>query len=340
MAAQRLLTDDAVPDYARGAGLARAGESISVEPAGDGNINWVRRVRVGSANPRSFVLKQARPALERFPQYAAPTERLFFEARYFELAAPHDREHICPRVLALDAPNRVLALEDLGGADRLDAALARGVDVAPQMEALARFLARVHAATAGDDSLPARFENDAMRRLHGDHIFALPYQANDFGLSPQLEEAAREARADRALVSAAADAHANYLRPNGALVHADVQAGNVLLTTSGGVKLLDAEIAHAGDAAFDLGTLLAHLSLPALARGDVASALVARVRSAYRHERACDIETLARAQRYAGLELIRRTIGAARVAAVASDAAGLRVLAAGRALVLEATMID
>ena len=330
MAAQWLLTDDQVPAYVRAAGLALANEPIAVEPAGDGNINWVRRVRVGGANARSFVLKQARPALERFPQYSAPTERLLFEARWFELAAPHDREQICPRVLAVDAPNRVLALEDLGAAERLDAALARGADVAAQLEALARFLARVHAATAGDDSLPARFENDAMRRLHGDHIFALPYQANDFGLSPALEDAAREARADRALLRAAANAHADYLRPLGALVHADVQAGNVLITAGGGVKLLDAEIAHVGDAAFDLGTLLAHLALPALARGDDASALVARARAAYRNERACSAATLARAQRYAGLELIRRTIGAARVAAVASDEAGLRVLAAGR----------
>jgi 5-methylthioribose kinase len=336
MAAQWLLTHDQVPAYVRSTGLALASEPIAVEPAGDGNINWVRRVRVGGANARSFVLKQARPALERFPQYSAPTERLLCEARWFELAAPHDREHICPRVLAVDAPNRVLALEDLGAAERLDVALARGADVAAQMDALARFLARVHAATAGDDSLPSRFANDAMRRLHGDHIFALPYQANDFGLSPALEDAAREARADPALLRAATDAHASYLRPLGALVHADVQAGNVLLTAGGGVKLLDAEIAHVGDAAFDLGTLLAHLALPTLARGDDANALVARARAAYLVESACSAATIARAQRYAGLELIRRTIGAARVAAVASDEAGLRVLAAGRGWVRSA----
>ena len=36
-----------------------------------------------------------------------------------------------------------------------------------------------------------------------------------------------------------------------------------------GPKLLDAEIAHVGDPAFDLGTLLAHLVLPALARGEL-----------------------------------------------------------------------
>jgi len=334
MAAQRMLTEEGIPAYVRGLGLAAASEPVAVEASGDGNINWVRRVRIGGERPRSLVLKQARPALERFPQYAAPTERLLFEARWFELARPHDADGICPRVLALDAANRVLALEDLSACERLDAALARGAAVASQMEALARFLARVHAATAGDGSLPARFENDAMRRLHGDHIFVLPFRPNDFGLTLRLEAAARAVRADRALVRAASEAHEQYLRPSGALVHADVQAGNVLLAQDGGVKLLDAEIAHVGDAAFDLGTLLAHLALPAVARGEDASALPARVRAAYRTERACDAATLARAQRYAGFELVRRTIGAARLAAVAEDDAGLRVLARGRAWAL------
>ncbi len=338
MPAQRMLTDEGIPAYLRELGLAHAGEPIAVSASGDGNINWVRRVVVGGARARAFVLKQARPALERFPQYQAPTERLLFEARWFELARPHDADGVCPRVLLLDEPNRVLVLEDLSSAERLDAALERGAEVAPQMEALARFLARLHAATSGDDALAARFANDAMRQLHGEHIFVLPYRANDFGLSPRLDAAAYAARGDAALVRAAGAAYAQYLSPRGALVHADVQASNVLLPASGGVKLLDAEIAHVGDAAFDLGTLLAHLALPAIARGDDASPLLARVRSAYRSERACDDATSTRAQRYAGFELIRRTIGAARVAAVASDEAGLRVLARGRVWALgEAT---
>jgi 5-methylthioribose kinase len=330
MTAQRMLTEEGIPAYLRELGLVHAGESVHVAGGGDGNINWVRRVAIGRGSTHSLVLKQARPALERFPQYAAPTERLLCEARWFEVARAHDADAVCPRVFALDDANRVLVLEDLSASERLDAALARGADVAPQMETLARFLARVHAATAGDDTLLARFANDAMRRLHGDHIFALPYQGEDFGLSPRIEAAASGVRADSALVRAAASAYARYLAPHGALVHADVQATNVLLGPGSGAKLLDAEIAHVGDPAFDLGTLLAHLALPAIARGSDASALLARVRRAYAAERACDAEVLARAGRYAGFELIRRTIGAARLAAVASDEAGLRVLAQGR----------
>lgn len=48
MAAQRLLTEDEIPAYIRGLGLAQAGEPVAVSGAGDGNINWVRRVSMAA----------------------------------------------------------------------------------------------------------------------------------------------------------------------------------------------------------------------------------------------------------------------------------------------------
>jgi len=319
------LDDATLPEYLRGAGLLRAGEVVAVEPAGDGNINWVRRVR-GSG--RSFVVKQARPTLERFPEYEAPAERIVCEARYYETVRALDREHVCPNVLGFDEAARVLVLEDLGDAPRLDAALAEGFDATATAARLARFLGAVHAATANDASLAARFPNDGMRRLHGDHIFVLPFSANEFPLPPEVRDRAEEIWREGRVAEVAARAYERYLEPRGALVHGDVQAGNVLLAERGAV-LLDAEIAHCGDPAFDLGTLFAHLWLPAVARGDEASARgpIEATRSAYASANALfAAEDFERAHRYAALEMLRRTLGAARVAAVADPAASLRVL--------------
>jgi 5-methylthioribose kinase len=204
---------------------------VLVEPAGDGNINWVRRVRFGDP-PTSVVVKQARRQLERFPEYQAPTERIIFEARYYERARPLQPSPICPRVIRFDATERVLILEDLGAVERLDAALARGADVTPALQALGAFLGAVHEAT-GSPSLAREFSNDAMRRLHGEHIFALPLRANDFPLSAALRSRAEALRRDRELVAIADACHARYLEPRGALVHADVQGSNVLLLPDG-----------------------------------------------------------------------------------------------------------
>jgi 5-methylthioribose kinase len=321
---QLALSDDTLLDYLRERALVPAGARAAVEPAGDGNINWVRRVRVESP-ARSFVVKQARPALERFPQYEVSTDRLLFEERYLRRARELDREGVLPAVEAFDAENRVLVLEDLGDAERMDHALARGADLAPAAAALAAFLGRVHAATGADGELANAFANDAMRRLHGDHIFALPLRPNDFPLSPALAARAAALREDASLVRIADAAYARYLEPRGALVHADVQAGNVLLPSTG-PKLLDAEIAHVGDPAFDVGTLLAHLVLPGIAAGEPARGAHAAAAALDAYRAAGGPGAPVDAFRYAGLELLRRTIGAARVAAVLADEAALAVL--------------
>src|SRR5690606_20526379 len=124
LATEDALDEALLPAYLRSIGLASGAEDVVVEPAGDGNINWVRRARI--AGRTSIVVKQARPALERFPQYRASTERIVFEHRWLERAAPHDARGVCPRVLFFDEARRVLVLEDLGDAERLDHALLRG----------------------------------------------------------------------------------------------------------------------------------------------------------------------------------------------------------------------
>jgi 5-methylthioribose kinase len=325
------LSEASLPAYLARVGLIDPGERVRVEPLGDGNINWVRRFATGDG---SRVVKQARPHLERFPEYRAPTERIAIEARYYEAVARFDHEGVCPRILFFDPVERVLVLEDLGAAERLDAALARGADVVPAASALGGFLGRVHAGTRAGD-LAARFANDEMRRLHGDHIFLLPYRPNDFPLSPALRARAREIQRDARLVARVDAAYARYLEPRGALVHGDVQSANVLLAPEG-PKLLDAEIAHFGDPAFDLGQLVAHLLLPGIARGEAEAGRGATEAAwaAYGEQGGPSAGTaFAEAATYAGIELLRRTLGAARVPAVDGDAAGLAVVAAGLRLV-------
>jgi len=323
---QLRLSDEGLAGYLAARGVVPAGTQLSVEPAGDGNINWVRRAR--AADGRSWIVKQARPALEAFPEYRAPTERIVFERRYFELASKLPEGGICPRIVDFDECERVLTMEDLGRADRLDAALARGADVTAAAAALGRFLGAVHGATT-DPALAARFTNPGMQRLHGDHVFVLPLRDNDFPLPPELAAEAARLRADAGLVATSDRLYARYLEPRGALVHGDVQAGNVLLADDG-PKLLDAEIAHVGDPAFDLGVLTAHLRLPAVARGtpDAANGPVRAAFAAWESRLAGRLSAdFAAVARYAGIEMLRRTIGAARVAAVAAPDAGLAVLA-------------
>jgi aminoglycoside phosphotransferase (APT) family kinase protein len=101
-----------------------------------------------------------------------------------------------------------------------------------------------------------------------------------------------------------------------------VQPANILLA-DGAPKLIDAEIAHVGDPAFDVGTLLAHLRLNLRIRGgDLLGRAEQALVDGYREGKGLE-EDVTRARGYAAVEMLRRTIGAARVRAVQGPEAAL-----------------
>jgi 5-methylthioribose kinase len=326
------LDEASLPEYLVSRGLLRDARGVSVEPAGDGNINWVRRVT--APDGASLVVKQARGALERFPQYKVDPIRAVFEARYGEVVRERVPRHasVLPALLHFDAAAHVLVMEDLGSAPRLDRELEAGKAEPATLFALGEFLAAVHRATAADaESLAARFANDEMRRLHGEHIFTLPYQPNDFPIEPRLVALRDELLARPGLRERIAELRTGYYQSRLALVHGDVQAGNVLVQGER-PRLVDAEIAHVGDPAFDLGQAFAHVHVHRVrGRGTVeTAALEAALFAGY----APEPELAARAKRFAGVELLRRSVGAARLTVLGTTARAERGLELGAALLL------
>jgi 5-methylthioribose kinase len=334
---QKILSESNIFEYLRERYPTALGAGARCEPAGDGNINWVRRIR---SEAGSVIVKQAGPCLQKFPEYAVTPDRILHEARYYRAVAPFDPDGVCPRVLTLDADHRVLVLEDLGECERLDAALRRGADVTGALCRIAAFLGRVHERTRNQHDLanfPVGASDDGVLRLHFEHIFRLPFAPNDFPLSAALRAVARELAGDAAFRERVA-AVETHCREGAALIHGDVQPTNILLARRGAV-LLDAEIAHRGSPHFDVGLLLGHLVLAAVARGRAADAVerVAPVWQAYVVARgagaaACDFREAAA---IAGIEVLRRTLGAARVPEVADDAVALAAVRAGAQLLRE-----
>jgi len=316
------------------AGVLEDARGAVVAPAGDGNINWVRRVR--AADGACFVVKQARAALERFPEYRVTTERMVFEARYGEIvrARVPTQAHVLPRVIFFDETERLLVMEDLGGATRLDHLLGEARAEPATLEALGEFLGAVHRATRAEaESLSTRFANDEMRELHGEHIFSLPYAANDFPIEPRLRALADEVLARPGLRARIAGLRERYYVAREALVHGDVQAGNVLVQ---GLRprLIDAEIAHVGDPAFDLGQAFAHVHVHRVHAREVIplEACEAALCAGYARTADASPDLFSRARAYAGVEILRRAIGAARLTTLGTTARSERALELGAAL--------
>ncbi len=332
------LDDQTIPEWLREAGVVGDADEVQVVAAGDGNINFVRHIRVeSSGGSREMVLKQARPELERFPQYEVTTERIVFEHRYGEVvrARAPDVAGVLPEVIHFDSSARVLVMEDLGSGPRLDEELAAGRVPFAALHELGHFLGSVHKNTrVRAESLARSFANDEMRNLHGEHIFTLPYQPNDFPISDELRAIADKELGREGVREAIGRLRDRYYRTVRGLVHGDPQAGNVLLQGDS-ARLLDAEIAHVGDPAFDLGTAMAHVGVSLPTAPDPAPYMrgLGALVEGYL-EGGGSSEDLPAARGYSGVEILRRSIGAARLERLARDEDAAAAMGHGIALLL------
>ena len=313
----------------------RPGETLlAAEKAGEGNMNCTVRVRTSAG---SFILKQSRPWLEKYPHIAAPFDRALVEARFYHLisanAAVAGR---MPRLLWEDAQARTLALADLGEASDFFPLYARQTVLSDALLAeLVDYLAGLHRLAPERTGDRKHLTNHDMRALNHEHMCALPLrEPNGLDLdaytgTPGLAAVAATLKADAAYGQAVAALGERYLHGEGeSLLHGDFFPGS-FLRTSLGVRIIDPEFCFCGDAELDLGVLAAHLLLA----GEPADR-AENILSLYRSAGGQFSPTLAR--QYAGVEIMRRLIGVAQIPTLRADLARkTRLLASSRQLVLE-----
>lgn len=285
--------------------LATSAELPSrVERAGEGNMNLSLRVTLPG---RTVILKQGRPWVEKYDHIAAPWERTLVEGQFYEAVqnVPAVAAHM-PALLALDADNHVLVLEDVGTSGDLTSMYAdRQIPAATVGELLA-WLAALGSVTVADESR-AGFANRGMRQLNHEHIFSLPLTHRNGidldGITRGLDLVASGLKDDRAYATRVSDLGAAYLADGPALVHGDYFPGSWVRSPRG-VRIIDPEFCFLGAREFDYGVMLAHLAL-ARADVDVASQVVAA------SVRARLDGTLMLG--FAGVEIMRRLLGVAQL---------------------------
>jgi aminoglycoside phosphotransferase (APT) family kinase protein len=225
-------------------GLLAAGEQPRFTPLPGGVSSDIWRVDL-AAGP--ICIKRALPKLKVAADWRAPVERNAYEVAWMETAgriAPGS----APRILGHDPGAGLFAMEFLEPAQHplWKAELREGRADPAFAAAVGRSLAAIHAGTAGDRAVAARFATDAI--FHA------------IRLEPYLEATA-QAHPDLApillqlVAKTAATKHT--------LVHGDVSPKNILVGPDHPV-FLDAECAWYGDPAFDLAFCLNHLLLKCL----------------------------------------------------------------------------
>jgi 5-methylthioribose kinase len=288
-------------------GWIRPGESIeSVQKPGEGNMNVVVRVRT---NHQTFILKQARPWVQKYPQVPAPMERIGVEAQFYQcIDANAALRAFVPKLIGYDAANFLLALEDLGnGADFTFLYQPHQTLPAADLTSLVQFLSVLHTAqyTGEQSDFP---NNRAMRLLNHEHIFNFPFRTdtgfNLDSVQPGLEALSLPYRNHDALKKKITELGDVYLQPGPVLIHGDYYPGSWLSVASG-TKVIDPEFGFFGRPEFDLGVMLAHMKL-----AQQSDLIQQQVLDQYRIPTHFD-STLLRG--FIGTEMLRRLLGLAQL---------------------------
>lgn len=226
---------------------------LSIEKPGEGNMNVVLRIRT---NTRSFIVKQSRPFVQKYQDITAPIERIDVEFQFYKavtnkVIAPH-----IPKILAYNADNYLLILEDLGDCKDMSYLYDDKTMDSSQLHELIDIAAEIH------KSKPTAYpENMDLRLLNHQHIFVLPFlKDSDFHLDTiqnGLQELALIYRNDTPLKTEIAKVGEQYLSKGDTLLHGDYYPGS-WMTKEKHTYVIDPEFSFMGFAEFDIGVMAAH----------------------------------------------------------------------------------
>ena len=236
-------------------GLVPAGTTVPMTPLAGGVSSDIWHADLPDG---PVCIKRALPKLRVEADWRAPVGRNVYEARWMEVVRGFLPDAV-PELRAHDPDAGLFVMAYLDPADYpvwKDALMAGQVNAAVA-RAVGDCLGCVHARTAGDAALAARFDSGAI--FHA------------IRLEPYLLATARS-HPDRAgELNELAEATANARL---AMIHGDVSPKNILAGPRGPV-FLDAECAGFGDPAFDLAFCLNHLLLKCLHRPDLSASYLA-----------------------------------------------------------------
>ena len=294
-----------IEEYLRTRRWIRESEQIErVEPAGAGNMNCTVRVRTTA---RSFILKQSRPWVEKYPDISAPWDRALVEGNFYEWIAAHpDVARYVPRMLGMDSEARLLILEDLGTGGDLTYLYQGGTLDGPLLRQLLDFLSKLHRASERAATGDA-FANLEMRTLNHEHIFSLPLRPDNGldldGITPGLQHSASALITDQQFRATVVELGRIYLDTGPSLLHGDYFPGS-WFRTAGEIRIIDPEFCFFGPREFDAGCMIAHLHLATQPAHAVSASVTHFGNSGM---------NLKLMSQFAGVEIMRRLIGVAQL---------------------------
>src|SRR5262245_2095032 len=255
--AMREITSHTAADYLYSTGRVEKGETVEVRELPGGVSNLVLLVTLPHSG-QQFVLKQARGRLRVKDEWLCPVERIWREVEVLQicgdlLKSQNDApiEAGVPRVLWEDRDNYCYAMTAAPEAHKTwkELLLAGNLDE-PLAAACGQMLGQLHSASWRNDEIAARLDD----RSYFDQLRIDPYYRHIARVHPNL------ALDVQRLID-------SVWQHRLCLVHGDYSPKNLLVWPAH-VTLIDFEVGHFGDPAFDLGFFLTHLVLKSIWAGE------------------------------------------------------------------------
>jgi tRNA A-37 threonylcarbamoyl transferase component Bud32 len=250
-----LIDCDSAEVYLRASGRIQPGESVRVRRLDGGVSNEVLYVERIESGLGDFVLKQARPQLRVADPWYCSVERIWREAETLRVceealrkSGGGRRDEIevgVPRLLFEDRENYAFAMSAAPPHEVWKRQLLAGCVAPSTAAASGRLLAALHAGT---------WRHETVAISLADRSFF-----DDLRIDPYYRRIAQVHQDLQGPIVSLIESLANHRT---CLVHGDFSPKN-LLVHGQGLTLVDFEVGHYGDPAFDIGFFLSHLVLKA-----------------------------------------------------------------------------
>jgi len=233
------------------------------EDLADGNVNLV--FRVSSPAGRSVIVKQSLPWARKYPDFKLPLDRAVREHGILQSYVAHCPAFV-PEVYHFDAAMFVCILQDLRPHVILRTGLQAQQHYPLLAAHLGEFLARslffssdLALPSAEKKARVPEFINPVLVKAQEDVCFTQPLQQHAHNhCHPALTASADALRQDDALYAAVLRMKRLYMTSAEALLHGDLHTGSMLVTATE-TRIFDPEFGFYGPMAYDLGCLIAHL---------------------------------------------------------------------------------
>ncbi len=244
-----LLTPESLRAYLVRRRLIDDERAVTIRELGGGVSNIVLLVEWSNQPDRRWVAKQSLGKLRVTDDWRSERDRIYREAEAIEALGPVLGDTAVPRIVSVDRDNFffIMTASPLGSEVWKEALLAGDVNLAVAREA-GSLLSRLVQASQASPSFMERFDD----RTVFDQLRIDPYYRTSAARLPDVRASLEELMADS-------------WRIRTALVHGDYSPKNMLVRDDK-IFLIDFEVVHWGDPAFDAGFLLNHLFLKAFHR--------------------------------------------------------------------------